>query len=71
MNIFHCPKCMRTELNIDIKQHKVLWANSRGGWGRGIYHIECPHCKNERSGYMNGFEQEDIDYVKHTISIYQ
>ena len=69
MSIFYCPKCNKLESNFNGNNYKTLWANSRDGWGRGIYHIACPNCGYKLSGYMN-LEEADLIYVKDVISMY-
>jgi len=70
MSIFYCPNCNKLEENFNGKLNKIIWANCRDGYGRGIYHIVCPECEYMLSGYMNFDSKDDIEYVKSVISIY-
>lgn len=69
-NIFYCPKCEKTETNMNVDNFMILWANTRGGWGRPIYHIICPQCLYNLSGYINNCGEDEIEYVKYTIGMY-
>ena len=59
------------DINFELKKdHKILWANCRGGYGRGIYHISCPECGYKLSGYMQSVNEDEALYIKDTISMY-
>lgn len=69
-NIFYCPRCGKTEINLEIKYIKTTWVNLRGGYGRAIYHIECPECKYDLSGYMLNCNKDEVQYVKYVVGMY-
>lgn len=75
MFYFYCPNCGLSE---EISQKQIprdRSLNCRDGYGRPIYHYECPTCGNLDAGAMNMTGREDDPgwkrYCESVISLYQ
>lgn len=71
MYYYYCPNC-KYENKIEKIPYDAV-CNIRDGYGRPIYHSECPKCHNLDAGAMI-IEDDDKDeqsYYRAVIGIYQ
>ena len=68
---FYCPRCGEEGKTKQIP--KQVRVNIRDGFGRPIYHYECPICHNLDAGFMSIFEADGYDYIycQEVIKMYQ
>jgi len=71
--MFYCPKC-KYEAYIKRKDMPRGTApNTRDGYGRPIFHYQCPKCENLDAGYIqiNTDTEDEKEYSRHVIGMYQ
>lgn len=68
---FYCPKC-KYESDVDRKDiPKNAVGNIRDGYGKPIYHYQCPQCGNLDAGAIDFDRGDDRLYARSVISMYQ
>ena len=71
MYYYYCPNC-KYENKIERVPYDAV-GNIRDGYGRPIYHSECPVCHNLDAGAMiiEDDDEDERSYYRAVIGLYQ
>lgn len=71
MFYYYCPNCNYEDKIKDVPHYAA--GNPRDGYGRPIYHFECPNCHNLDAGAMSiqYDDEEEREYYRSVIDMYQ
>lgn len=73
--MFYCPNCKSFELNhTSYKDNDFIFTNIRDGHGSFLHYVICKKCEYPLSAVVNKkniSEEDEIEYYKQTIEMYQ